>query len=273
MQHHSANDTKHRDISRPSPLQCKDDRTIPPELRTSSKSSTGSGAEALAVTAGWAQCGGDNGCPSTRTGCGDRQWAACPTGYSCVRQDMYYRQCKPEADGVQRAAAVQSTQKQREAAPRPVRSKEESSTQLEPKPVQKPADGKVDTATLPSIAREKAPRAAPNGEAALPLPAAATSTADPPPSATAVAAPAPAPASDLPVPNNSTEAPGPPVEVGLLFPGVNRPAASLLLRLSVCTSLNRLAAAPQRNACVWHHMYHFLQCALIIITHHTGNTT
>jgi len=48
---------------------------------------------------GWEQCGGKSGgCPGPK--CVAAQWDAhcCPSGYTCVRNDDYYYQCRPESN-------------------------------------------------------------------------------------------------------------------------------------------------------------------------------
>jgi flagellar biosynthesis GTPase FlhF len=43
----------------------------------------------------WQQCGGVSTCSAHPSRCGDQQWARCPAGFSCVRQDQFYHQCRP----------------------------------------------------------------------------------------------------------------------------------------------------------------------------------
>lgn len=42
------------------------------------------------------QCGGSN---CKQGNCADKRWAACPGGYTCVRSNQWYWQCRPQATG------------------------------------------------------------------------------------------------------------------------------------------------------------------------------
>jgi hypothetical protein len=58
----------------------------------------------------YSQCGGNGGACKSGTLCGDKSWAACPEGSTCLRQSPFYWQCvgDSEVDKYKNSFSVQS---------------------------------------------------------------------------------------------------------------------------------------------------------------------
>lgn len=122
--------------------QCKEDDTVPALRAELEKQKKPSAEKEAAAKAGlvqgpagdWGQCGGQNGCGATDGSCGDKQWAGCPSGWGCVRQDEYYWQCKPGGQYIASPSLEQPPAEKPSPSPPPA---------LPTKPYSQPAAGKM----------------------------------------------------------------------------------------------------------------------------------